>query len=243
MFSIYKKELHSFFNSLIAYLVIGIFLLATGLYIWVVPEYNIFDNGFADLQILFDSAPYLLMFLIPAITMRSIAEEIKMGTLELLLTKPISEFEIVIGKYLASLSIVLFAIAPTFVYFYSIYQLANPIGNIDSAGIVGSYFGIILLGAIFTSCGIFASTLGDNQITSFIYAIILCFFFFNGFSTISTFGLFANYQGFINKLGIGYHYETLSKGLIDLRDIFYFIASISIMLYASVLTLKSRNWN
>ena len=242
LFTIYKKELNSFFNSLIAYLVISVFLLSTSMYIWIIPEYNIFDTGFADLEILFDSAPFLFIFLIPAITMKSFAEEFKLGTLEILLTKPISEFEIILAKFFASLTIVCLALLPTLVYFYSIYQLASPLGNIDSAGILGSYLGLFLLASVFTASGIFASTLSDNQIVSFIVAIILSFFFYAGFQVISTLQIFSNFSNVILKFGIGYHYDSLSKGLIDSRDVFYFFASSIVLLFASKLVINARNW-
>ncbi|QHT69247.1 gliding motility-associated ABC transporter permease subunit GldF [Rhodocytophaga rosea] len=242
MLAILKKEIRSFLNSLIAYIIMIIFLTGMGLFVWVFPDTNLLDYGFADLSILFYLAPYVYMFLIPAITMRTFAEEKKAGTLELLLTRPLSDWDIILGKYLASLLLIIFTLIPTLVYYYSVYTLGNPAGNIDSAGVFGSYIGLVLLGAVFTAIGIFASSISDNQITSFIVAAFLCFVLYAGFSSLTSLDALGEMAYFINQLGIDYHYKALSKGLIDSRNLIYFFSLIAFMLMATRLVLGSRKW-
>lgn len=229
MWEIYKKELAQFLNSLIAYLVISVFLTGVGLLTWVFPETSVLDFGFADLSTLFSFGPFVLMFLVPAITMRMIAEERKTGTLEFLLTKPLTEWQIVLGKYFAALSLVVFSILPTLVYYYSLYQLGNPQGNLDTPGIIGSYLGLILLGAVFTAIGLAASSMSSNTIVGFIFAVFLCFFFYSGVSEIA-----ALFKGdialYIEDVSLSYHYNALSRGLIDTRDITFFISTIVFVL-------------
>jgi ABC-2 type transport system permease protein len=219
-----------------------IFLTGMGLFVWVFPDTNLLDYGFADLSILFYLAPYVYMFLIPAITMRTFAEEKKAGTLELLLTRPLSDWDIILGKYLASLLLIIFTLIPTLVYYYSVYTLGNPAGNVDSAGVFGSYIGLVLLGAVFTSLGIFASSISDNQITSFIVAAFLCFVLYAGFSSLTSLDALGEMAYFINQLGIDFHYKALSKGLIDSRNVIYFLSVIALMLMATRLVLGSRKW-
>lgn len=242
MLAILKKEIRSFLNSLIAYIIMVIFLTGMGLFIWVFPTTNILDYGFADLSSLFYLAPYVYMFLIPAVTMRTFAEEKKAGTMELLLTRPLTDWDIILGKYLASFLLILFTLIPTLIYYFSIYNLGNPAGNVDSAGVFGSYIGLVLLGAVFTAIGIFASSISDNQITSFIIAAFLCFLLYAGFSSLTSINAWGELAYFINQLGIDYHYNALSKGLIDSRNVFYFLSIIAIMLMATRLVLGSRRW-
>jgi ABC-2 type transport system permease protein len=242
MISIFKKEINQFFNSLIAYIVIIVFLTGTGLFMWVFPQYNVLDYGFADMTTLFGIAPFVFMFLIPAITMRTFAEEKKDGTIELLLTKPLTDWEIILGKYLSSLTLVFFALIPTLIYYYSVSQLGDPVGNIDSAAVTGSYIGLILLGAVFTSIGIFSSAISGNQIVSFILAFFLCFLIYQGFFFLSGLSFWGEQSILIDQLGIAYHYEALSKGLIDSRDVLYFLSVIILMLLTSKLILGSRKW-
>ncbi|MGI9545019.1 MAG: gliding motility-associated ABC transporter permease subunit GldF [Cyclobacteriaceae bacterium] len=239
MLSIFKKEVAGFLNSLIAYIVIGVFLTSIGLLMWVFPQTNVLDYGYADMETLFSFGPYVFMFLIPAITMRSFAEEKKSGTIELLLTRPVTDLKIILGKYLAGFFLVLFALIPTLVSSYSLYKLGNPEGNLDTAGIVGSYVGLLLLGGVFTSVGIFASALTENQIVSFILAVFLCFLLYNGFDSLS--GL-DGWGGWIEKLGIVYHYNAMSRGLLDSRDLLYFISVIIVMILLTKLILSSRKW-
>ena len=185
MIQVLSKEFNSFLNSLIAYVVIGVFLIAMGLLMWVFPESSVLEYGYADMETLFTLGPYVFIFLIPAITMRSFAEEKKAGTIELLITKPLSDWEIILGKFLACFLLVCCALLPTIIYYISIYQLGATPGNIDTPGVTGSYIGLVLLGAVFCSVGILASSLTRNQIVAFIVAAFLCFLLFSGFESLS----------------------------------------------------------
>lgn len=242
MFSIYIKEINSFLDSLIAYIVIGVFLTGIGLLMWVFPETSVLDYGFADMNTLFALGPYVFMFLIPAITMRTFAEEKRAGTIELLLTRPLTEWEIILGKFLSSFTLVLLAILPTLVYYFSIYKLGNPEGNLDTAGIAGSYIGLALLGAVFTAIGILSSSLTANQIVAFIIAVFFCFIFYSGFGSFASIDVWKSSSLFIEKLGILYHYSSMSKGLIDSRDIVYFLSVIAVMLLITHIVIGSRKW-
>ena len=249
MFSIFKKEINSFFSSLIGYLVIVLFISTTGIFMFVLKEFpflpvvNVLDYGFATMDTLFVLGPWVFLFLIPAITMRMLAEEKRTGTIELLLTRPLSDMQIILGKYFASLVLVVFSLLPTRLYYFSIYQLGNPVGNIDSAGTFGSYIGLLMLGFVFCAIGVFSSSITDNQIVAFITAVILSFFIFLGFNLISQLDFWGStYTVFIDNLGIASHYSSMSRGLIDSRDVFYFVSVIVIMLFATKLSLESRKW-
>lgn len=242
MIAILQKEINSFLNSMIAYIVIGVFLVAIGLFMWVFPETSVLEYGYADMQTLFSMAPWLFLFLIPAITMRSFSEEKKAGTMELLLTKPLTDTQLILGKYLACLFLAVLALLPTGLYYYSVYALGNPAGNIDSAAVAGSYIGLVFLAAIFTAIGIFASAITDNQIVSFIVAVFGCFLIYAGFDYIATVDAWGDMAYFISYLGISFHYEPLSKGLIDSRDILYFLSVILVMILGTRLVLESRKW-
>lgn len=242
MFSIFKKEINAFLSSLIAYLVIVVFLTAVGLFVWVFPTTSVLDYGFADLSTLFYLAPYIYLFLIPAITMRTFAEEKKAGTIELLLTKPLTDWDIILGKYFSSLMLMVLALLPTLVYYYTLYELGSPKGNIDSAGVVGSYIGLVLLGAVFTAIGTFASSISENQIVSFMIAVFLCFLLYTGISAVSTLEVWGNSAYLIGQFGLDYHYNAMGKGLIDSRDVAYFLSIIVITLSATKLVLGSRQW-
>ena len=242
MFTVFLKEINTFFNSLIAYIVMTVFLTGTGLFMWVFKQYSVLDYGFADMSTLFSMAPFVFMFLIPAITMRTFAEEKKDGTIELLLTKPLTDWQIIIGKYLSSLTLVIFSLIPTFIYYYSVYQLGDPEGNIDSAAVTGSYIGLFLLGAVFTSMGIFSSVVSGNQIVSFVIALVLCYIVYQGFFFVSSINVWGEFSTLIDQFGISYHYDALSKGLIDSRDVLYFFSVIIIMLLLTKLILGSRKW-
>ncbi|WP_299701153.1 gliding motility-associated ABC transporter permease subunit GldF [uncultured Pontibacter sp.] len=242
MLAILKKEFNGFLNTLIAYIVIMVFLVAIGMFMWVFPESNVLDYGFADMQTLFNMAPWLFLFLIPAITMRTFAEEKREGTIELLLTKPISDLQLILGKYFAALLLALFALIPTLIYYYTIYELGNPQGNVDSAAVVGSYLGLVFLAGVFTAIGVFASSVSDNQIISFVIAIFLCYIIYAGFELIASIPVWGGYGYFISQLGIEYHYTAISKGLIDSRDVLYFLSVIAIMILSTKLVLSSRKW-
>ncbi len=242
MIAIFKKEIHTFLNSLIGYLVMAVFLLVTGLLVWVFPETSILNYGYADMSTFFFLAPYILLFMVPAITMRMFAEERKTGTIEFLFTKPVSELEVIIGKYLAGTCLVVITVIPTFIYAYSLYQLSIPKGNIDMSGIIGSYIGLILLASSFVAIGLFTSTLSGNQIVSFLLGCLLCFFIFYGFGSISQLNEWSVLLRTIEKLGVAFHYDALSKGVIDLTNIAYFIGLISVMLVLTHISINSRKW-
>ena len=243
MLALLKKEISSFLNSLIGYLVIIVFLLINGLFLWVFPlQFNILDFGFASIDNLFMLSPFVFLFLIPAITMRSFADEQKTGTIEVLLTKPLSDMQIIGAKYIAGLVLVLFALLPTLVYFVSVYKLGLPPGNIDMGGTWGSYLGLIFLAAGFVAIGIFASSLAENQIVAFIIAVILCGFLYIGFEFIYSLSLFGKIDLFIQSLGMNAHYASMSRGVIDSRDVLYFGSLIAIFLLLTKIKLESRKW-
>ena len=242
MLHIFLKEINGFLDSLIGYAVVGVFLIAMGLLMWVFPETSVLDYGFADMETLFSLGPFVFIFLIPAITMRSFAEERKMGTLEWLFTKPISEGSIVMGKFLAATCLLILAIAPTLIYYYSLYQLGSPKGNIDTSAVIGSYVGLLLLGAIFCALGIMASTLVANQIVAFMLAALLCFTFYAGFESASLLFSDGGTAILIKQFGIRYHFESMSRGLIDSRDLIYFIGLGGVLLLSAKTVLSSRSW-
>jgi len=224
MLAILKKEINSFFASPIGYLVIAVFLLLNGLFLWLFKgEFNILDSGFADLSAFFLLAPWILIFLIPAVTMRSFSDEKKQGTLELLLTKPISNLQIVLGKYFGAFILIIIALIPTLLYVFTVNKLGNPEGNLDMGSTLGSYFGLLFLVAAYTAIGIFSSTLSDNQIVAFIIAVFICFFFYFGFEGLSNYNLFGD-TFYIEKLGMESHFKSMSRGVLDTRDIIYFIS-------------------
>ncbi len=243
MFTLLKKEIRSFLSSLIGYITITVFLLVIGLFMWVLKtDSNILDNGYANIDTLFFIAPWVFLFLIPAITMRSFADEKRAGTIELLLTRPLTDLQIILAKYFAGFALVLFSLLPTLIYYYSVYKLGNPVGNIDTGGMWGSYIGLLFLGAAFVSIGIFASAITDNQVVSFILALFLCLFIYRGFDLMSAFPLFGKIDNVILALGIDSHYASMSRGVIDTRDVIYFISLIAIFIFSTRTVLESRKW-
>lgn len=237
MFAIFKKEINAFFASPIGYLVIALFLLLNGLFLWFFKgEFNILDSGFADVSPFFLLAPWILIFLIPAVTMRSFSDEKKQGTLELLLTKPISRFKIILGKYAGAFALILIALLPTLLYVFTVYKLGNPEGNLDLGSTIGSYFGLLFLVAAYTAMGVFASTLSDNQIVTFIVAVFLCFFFYIGFEGIAEY-LSSN---FIDQLGMSFHFKSMSRGVLDTRDIVYFLSLSGLFLALTHLNINKK---
>ncbi len=243
MFSLLKKEIQSFLGSLIGYIVIIVFLTIMSLIMWVFPsDYNILDNEYATLGPLFSLAPWVFMFLIPAVTMRLFADENKTGTIELLLTKPLTDLQIISAKYLAGVILVLFSLLPTLVYYIVVYQLGAPEGNLDQGGTWGSYLGLLFLASGFVAIGLFASSLSDNQVISFIIAVFLSFFIYIGFDFISSLALFGSFDLFVIKLGISEHYGSMSRGVIDSRDALYFFSVIAFFFMLTKLKLSSRNW-
>ena len=241
MLTILQKEFNAFLNSPVAYVVLGVFLVATGLFVWVFPDSSVLDYGYADLQTLFNLAPWIFLFLIPALTMRTFAEEKKAGTIELLLTRPLTDGQIIGGKYLACLLLALLALVPTLLYYFSVYKLGNPEGNIDSAATVGSYLGLALLAAVFAAIGVLASALTRDQIIAFLLAVVGCFLFYSGFDSVASV-LDGGAAYYVGQLGIAAHYRDLSKGLVDSRDLVYFGSVIAAALLATRLALRSRNW-
>ncbi|MCG8320191.1 MAG: gliding motility-associated ABC transporter permease subunit GldF [Cytophagales bacterium] len=242
MLRILLKEINSYLNSLIAYIVISVFLTGIGLLMWVFPETNVLDYGFADMETLFSFSPYVFLFLIPAVTMKLFAEEKKTGTLELLFTQPVTDFQIVLAKYLAGLVIVIFALIPTLIYYFSIYKLGQTQGNIDTAGVIGSYIGLLLLAGVFTAIGVFASSITENQIVAFIIAVFLCFLFYSGFGSMAAIDVWGSGSNFLDQLGLLYHYSALSKGLIDARNVVYLLSLTVAMLLLTQVIVSSRKW-
>lgn len=238
MKSILLREIKSFFGSPIGYLVIAIFLLLNGLFLWVFEgDFNILNSGFADLTPFFTLSPWILIFLIPAVTMRSFSDEKKQGTIELLMTKPISIWEIVSGKFFGAFLLIVIAIIPTFIYVYVIYGLGMPAGNIDMGSTMGSYFGLLFLIAAYTSIGVFTSTLSENQIVAFIVSVFLCFIFYFGFQGVAS--QFKSIEDIIALLGMDYHFKSMSRGVIDTRDVLYFVSITIAFLSLTVYKLKS----
>lgn len=241
MLSIYFKEIHSFLSSLIGYVVVTVFLVSIGVFMWIFADTSVLNYNFATLDQLFSIGPLVFLFLIPAITMRTFAEEKSSGTIEFLFTKPLTNSDIIFGKFFANVTLVLFALVPTLVYYYSIYQLGSPIGNLDSGAIIGSYIGLLMLGASFVALGMFASALATNQIVAFILGAFFCFVFQWAFTYIARMPVFtSNLDLFIQKIGINYHYSSISKGIIDSRDIIYFISLTGIFLLLTFTLMENR---
>lgn len=235
MLAILKKEINAFFSSPIGYLVVAVFLILNGLFLWVFKgEYNILDYGFADLSSFFVLAPWILIFLISAVTMRSFSDEKKQGTLELLLTKPISHLQIVLAKYFSAIILIVIALIPTLLYVYTIYQLGNPVGNLDFGSTVGSYFGLLFLIAAYTAIGIFASTLSDNQIVTFIFAAFICLMFYIGFESVASF----TSSNFLDQLSMNFHFKSISRGVLDTRDILYFLSISAFFIFITKLNIS-----
>lgn len=242
-YHVFRKEISGFLSSLTGFIVISVFLLINGLFVWVFPlQFNIPDYGYANLDGLFMLAPFVFLFLIPAITMRSFADEIKSGTIEILLTKPLSDLQIILAKYFAGIVLVLFSLLPTLVYFFTVYHLGMPRGNMDIGGTWGSYIGLLFLGASFVAIGIFCSSITDNQIVSFILSVFLSGFIYIGFDMIYSFSFFGSFDLFIKSLGIAAHYTSMSRGVIDTRDLLYFLSVITLFIVLTKLRLESRKW-
>lgn len=241
MITLLKKEFNNFFASPMGYIVIGVFLVITALFLWVFPgEYNILDSGYANMDGLFYFAPWLYLFLVPSVTMRLFAEEKKTGTIELLMTHPITKLNVVLSKYLAGVVLVLFSLLPTLIYFLTVWLLGDPMGNIDTGGTWGSYIGLFFLATVYVSIGLFASSLTDNQIISFIVAAVLCFFLYAGFDIISGMASSGSAVNFISSIGINAHYESMSRGVIDSRDVVYYLIVIVIFLFLTKEVLERK---
>lgn len=241
MLTLLKKEIREFFSSLTGYVVIAVFLIINSVIMWVFPgQFNILDSGYANIDSLFIISPWVFLFLVPAITMRMFSEEKKSGTIELLFTRPLSDFNIILAKYFAGVILVLIALLPTLVYYFTVYSLADPVGNIDSGAVWGSYIGLFFLAASYAAIGVFSSSFTQNQIVSFIVGLLLSLFFYIGLDSLSE--LFFDEAYTIMYLGISEHYRSISRGVLDTRDIIYFISLISVFLFLTKLVLESRKW-
>ena len=230
-------------SSLVGFIVMATFLLMSGLFIWIFPgELNILESGYADLASFFTIAPWVFLFLIPAITMRLFAEERRTGTLESLLTKPLTENQIITAKLMAGEALVLLSLLPTVIFLFTVYQLASPVGNVDMGGVLGSYIGLLLLSMAFVAVGTFASSITDNQIIAFIVAVVLSFFLHMGFDALGSFELFGSWDHFVQQLGINAHYRSLSRGVIDTRDVVYMLSITLIFFLFTKASLESRKW-
>lgn len=243
MRSIYIKELNSFFSSIVGYVAILVFLVACGLFLWVFENSSILAYGYASMDRFFELAPWLLALLIPAITMRSFADEFKGGTIEWLSTKPLKDTDIIMGKYLACLTLVAFAILPTLIYAYTISNLSM-IDNVDFGAIAGSYIGLLFLAAGFTAIGIFCSSLTNNQVVGFLIALFGCYLLYSGFDSLADLPAFAEgIDYYLSMVGMAFHYKSISRGLIDTRDVVYFLSVIALFIALTRFSLNSRTWD
>ena len=241
MITLYKKEISIFFSTIIGYLIIGLFLLISSLILWHdISEINILDNAYASMYSLFSIAPLIFLLFIPSVSMRVFSEEFNTGTIETLITKPISSFEIVTAKFFAVLSLVIIAILPTITYVISIYFLGETTGNLDLAAVVGSYIGLLLLSSIFASISVYASSLSSNQIVAFILAIIMSSFFFFGFDILSQLPYLQIVDLILQKIGISYHYNMMSKGLLKVSDLVYFMSVSLLFIKLTEVVIKNK---
>ena len=243
MWVLFGKEINGFFSSIIGYVVIFFFLLTNGLLIWVFKTpVNVMEGNYASLESLFFISPWLFLFLIPAITMRMISDEKRFGTLELLLVRPVGEFMLVFSKFLASWFLAIVSILPTLIYLYSVWKLGSPPGNIDMGGTWGSYIGLLLLAGIYASIGIFASSLTDNQAVSFVLAVVISLIITWGFDQLATVFNSGSVEFMVSKLGLLYHYESISRGVLDSRDLIYFFGVMTVFIMSTRTVLQSRKW-
>lgn len=243
MFAILIKELNSFFSSLSGLIAAVVFLVITGLFVWVFPgELNVLDSGYATLDTLFIVAPWVFLFLVPAVAMRTFSEEKKTGTIELLLTRPISDMQLILGKYFAVLILVLIILLPALFFYLSVYLLGNPVGNIDTGGTWGSFIGLFFLASAYGAISVFASSLSQNQIVSFILGVLLCFIMFMGIESVASLPLFKGMEHIVVSLGINDHYRSMSRGVIDTRDIAYFVGVAALFVLFTRTVIQSRKW-
>jgi ABC-2 type transport system permease protein len=243
MLAIFRKEINGFFSTLTGYLVIVVFLVINSLIMWVLPgEFNILDTGYAGLDTLFVLSPWIFLFLVPAITMRMIAEEKRLGTIELIYSKPVTERSVIYGKFLASVALVLLALLPCLVYYFSVWILGEVPGNLDQGGTFGAFMGLFFLASVYAAAGIFASSLTGNQVIAFIIAVLISLFMFTGFDSFAYLPGLKKIDEYVISLGINEHYKSMSRGVIDIRDIAYYLAAIVIFNEATRLSLLSRKW-
>ena len=243
MYAIFIKELNSFFSSLTGLVAAIVFLVINGLFVWVFPgELNVLDGGYATLDTLFLMAPWVFLFLVPAVAMRAFAEEKRTGTIELLLTRPITDTQLVLGKYFAVVVLVIIILLPSLIFFLSVYLLGSPVGNIDTGGTWGSYIGLFFLAAGYAAISVFASSLTQNQIVSFIVGVILSFFMYIGLESVASVFLLKDVEHILVSLGINEHYQSLSRGVIDSRDIVYFLGLSAFFILLTRFVLQRRKW-
>ncbi len=244
MYALLVKEVNSFLNSLIGYIVIAVFLITISLFLWIFPDgnFNILEAGYANIDPLFVITPWVYLLLVPAVTMRLFSEEKKTGTIELLLTRPLTEMQVVTAKYLSGVVLVLFSLLPTIVYYVTVYKISLPVGNVDSGGALGSYIGLLFIGAAFVSIGLFASALADNQVVAFITAFFLCLLCFHGFESLAGLVKMGAMNNILFNLGINAHYLSMSRGVIDSRDVIYFLSVILFFLFLTRTVIESRKW-
>lgn len=250
MRSIFIKEINSFFSSIVGYVALLIFLVACGLFLWVIPNSSILEYGYASLDRFFELAPWFLLLLIPAITMRSFADEFRAGTIEWLSTKPLRDTDIILGKYFASLALVVFALLPTLIYAFTIDNLSTLVINgevihvVDWGAITGSYIGLFFLAASFTAIGVFCSSLTNNQVVGFLVALFACYLLYSGFDSLSKIPAFAEgIDYYLSMVGMAFHYTSISRGLIDTRDVIYFLSVIILFISLTRLSLNRRTWD
>jgi ABC-2 type transport system permease protein len=239
LLTLFRKEVASFFNSLIGYLVMGVFLTGVGLFFWVF-EYNVLETGLAQMDALFDYGPYLFLFLVPAITMRAFSEELKTGTIELLATKPLTDWQIILGKYLAAAFLVLFSLLPTLLYLGTVWWLGEPMGNVDLGATIGAYLGLFALGCIFAGIGLLTSALTDSQIIAFVLGVFFCFFFYQGLDFAAGIKALNAVNTLLLKASIVEHYRSISRGVIDTRDVLYFLSFVIITLLLTKVALNAK---
>lgn len=238
---IFKKEVTSFFSSLTGYIVVAVFLITNSLFLWVFPgEYNVLDSGYANLDTFFFMAPWVFLFLVPAVTMRLFADEKRIGTIELLYTRPLSNLQIILAKYFAGLALVIFSLFPALIFFISAGLLGDPAWNIDTGAFWGSFTGLFFLASLYVSIGVFASSLTENQIIAFLVSMLISFFFYIGFEAVSNLDFWGNFKEIIDNLGISAHYKSMSRGVLDTRDIIYFVAVSSIFIVTTKFVLEKR---
>jgi ABC-2 type transport system permease protein len=240
MRALYWKEINGFFSNLSGYLILSVFVVSLGLIVWVFPDTSVLDYGFADLEPLFFYTPYVFIFLIPAITMKMLAEEKKSGTWELLVTSPLSMLKIILGKYLASLTLIIIALIPTLLYYYSIVRLGEPMGNIDHAGFFGSWIGLVLVSAVFAAIGILGSSLTSHQMVAFIWGVFISFLLYFGLTALVQINIMSPFALFLEELSLSFHYQSMARGVIDAKNLGYFLSIIILMLGLTGIVIRKK---
>lgn len=241
MRSIFIKEINSFFSSIVGYVALLVFLVACGLFLWIIPDYSIAEYGYASLDRFFEIAPWLLLLLVPAVTMRAFADEFRTGTIEWLSSKPLTSVDIIMGKYLATVALIAFALLPTLIYVYTISNLSYPDVGIDTGAIAGSYAGLFFLAASFAAIGVFCSSLTANQVVGFLISLLACYLLYTGFEQLSKLpALTEGIDYYLSMAGMQFHYNSISRGLIDSRDVVYFLSVIFLFISLTRYSLSSR---